>query len=287
MNHLEKNEAKHIIHLLSGIFSYANEKDGYFLKEFGDMNNYLYKGCKKVFLNEKTSKEYIDEYLHYKSSIKYRDQKIIRAWAGAYKRELYSFGDHDQYSYIFDRSEKQIYGAKGLSDSLGVTLKTRPLPTPVWYTLLPYKDGLICDALDMTKDALEIPEVMTIYEEFREAGIKSGVKLSETQFDEICFVDREQEDPSEVFREFMQPFLMCAGNHKDLIEHVLRWGAYAWNECLKSDEEKAAEDTGKKVDQDFVDECIRRKQQYFAKANFRFEQFDVYSEHGTLKIRIK
>lgn len=287
MDHLEKNEGKQIIRLLSGLFTFANVKDGLHLKEFGDTQSYLLKGARKVFYDAQSSKAYIEEYLEANQSMKYRDQDLLKQWMGAFKQELYLFGTQKQYTYAYVPAEKRIYGIKGLTDSFASKYHGHPLPVRLDYAILPYQGGYICDAIDQEHGMLQIPKAVEIYEAFRSAGLAHGVKTGEDTIDPIIFCDRDHAGPDEVFTDFLQPFLLLAQAKKELLHAALKEGAKAWNLSLES-KEKIAEATSKDSENAaFIDLCIKRRKQVFPHASFMIQEFDSVMEHGTIKIHIK
>lgn len=286
MNCLGKKEGNTIVHVLSGLFTYANVKEGKRLKSFEDMNRYLVKGAEKVFADANSSQVYIEEYLCNTPSIKYRDQALLAQWSGCYKRDMYLFGDGDQYSYAYVPNEDKVYGVKGLTHELSGSLLGRPAPHHVFYAILPYKDAYICDALSLVDSEIDITKNVNLYEAFRTAAIRDGVQISKDQIEPLLFVDREHGSKDQIFEDFMQPFFMMFGQNKEILTSALQCAAFAWNRSLQSEEEQANA-TNLPKDIEFMELCMKRRETCFPNVNFKVEQFKLFVEHKQIRIHIE
>lgn len=231
MDHLPKQEAEHVIHMLTRLFLYAYQKrNKKMVITPENLEHLCHMGSKLAFQNEKTSTKIITQFLAETEDISDEERLIYEGFKGCHKQWLYMMQFQEEYTFVLDGNSKKVYGVRGISDSLAVTLR-KPTAAGIikaHYAILPYKDMFILDSLGMVSVISKLETVIDLYEQFI-ASVADSVPIS--RFDHVHFnpVKRDDAQPKDiVFSDFLTPLSYFFLEEKAK-EEGIRLAMMAWN----------------------------------------------------------
>lgn len=283
MDHLPAQEAQHVINLLSGLFLYAYRTKNKKVKiTMENLEHLCHVGSTIVFRSEQTSSRLIERYLQLHPELSKEDAACIAQFKGCCKRQLYIMRYEAEYTFVMDRKNRQLYGVKGITDSLNFTLRGQTLPCMVQYAILPYKNQFILDSIGNTQAITELSVVIELYEEFRRIAMDKGALLFMDETASFKVLKRNMHESKEqLFSDYLIPLngiLRSEGQSQK--QSILEVALAAWNLSYGSDEQ-AEEFFAKDMFKKYVKPLMDYRRTAFANVKFLIDRLEPPLEGET------
>lgn len=283
MDHLPAQEAQHIINLLSGLFLFAYRTKNKKVKVTMEaMEHICHVGSMIVFRSEQTSSRLVERYLQLHPELPKEDAACIARFQGCCKRQLYVMRYESEYTFVMDRKNRQLYGVKGITDSLNFMLREQTLPCMVQYAVLPYKNQFILDSIGNTQAITDFSVVIELYEEFRSIAMEKGALLSMSETASFKVLNRNMhESREELFSDYLIPLNgMLRLEGQDQKHSILEVALAAWNLSYGSDEQ-AEEFFTKDMFKRYVKPLMEYRRTAFANVKFLIDRLEPPLEGET------
>lgn len=271
MNHLNEQEAKEVINMLSELFSFAYKKKHGKLIIAEDFNAYLTEGANILFQDEVSSKKLITEYLT-KNKVSKKTRETMRRWMGARKHNLFFIGENEERAIMYDDEEKKVYGIKGITDSMGYMLMRRDPPILVNYAILPYRNFYIADSMGRAFPFHDLNKSIEIYEAYRNASLHQPMEVAKGRYEDIIHIERTlTDDYADVFLDYANPLLLFGKTDKELTKELVEISRKAWNAAV---DEEIPENLTEK-EKRYLRPMIKRKMTTFAQYDYLLEECNI------------